>query len=58
MRLFVDVFGFPQVTQHSDRHDGLAQAHIVSQDSVHLVLIEASHPLQGIELVLLELSEA
>ena len=58
MWLALDVFDFPQVAQHRYRHDGLAQAHVVSQNAVHFVLIKTSHPLQGVELVLLKLPEA
>lgn len=48
------VLALPQVAKERDRLHSLAKAHVVSKNSVHLVFVQRSHPLQTIELVGLE----
>lgn len=45
------VLALPQVAKERDRLHSLAKAHVVSENSVHLVFVQRSHPLQTIELV-------
>lgn len=52
----VDSLVLHQVADQSDGLDGFAQTHLVSQDSVQVVVVEGHHPFQPTHLVLLQLA--
>ena len=44
------------VGDQRDRLDGLAQAHLVGQDAVEVVVVQGDHPLQALQLVCLQVA--
>ena len=57
MWLVPEALRLPQVADVGDGHDSLSEAHIISEQPVHVVCIEGCHPLESVELVWLEGAE-